>query len=149
MAPWKCLDPSISMVPSDVLPFYEHWATHYRTRRTSAVRMSILPCNSGKLSDNLKIILMLKAYGLIAIVSSYHMREFRKFLSDCNHLRNAKWRPYIYIVIWQTIFFHRLSRSNEHSCSFSFFMHDHINFVLFCWRTELKVKILFRQEIGK
>ena len=41
-----------------------------------------------KLSDNLKSLLMLKAYG--PIMSSHHMREFGKFLLDCYYLRTPR-----------------------------------------------------------
>ncbi len=40
------------------------------------------------LSDNLKSLLMLKEYGLI--MSSAHIKEFGRFLTNCHQLRNPK-----------------------------------------------------------
>ena len=40
------------------------------------------------LSDNLKSLLMLKEYNLI--MSSAHMKEFGRYLSDCHLIRNPK-----------------------------------------------------------
>ena len=40
------------------------------------------------LSENLKSLLMLKEYGLI--MSTHHMNELGRYLSDCHRLRNPK-----------------------------------------------------------